>query len=146
MQWTSEQVEYWEELRPYVDTALLPFYLYRREIPLPRQFARMAALTNVALAIEQRLRGRVLQFPLSYQGGEQNVFFLPPGFPIYIVLRFAGDDLRFDYERETSVVHTLSVWEEDVTDPLRFAAAVDVLYEAITEIWRTKQEAVQENR
>jgi len=146
MQWTSEQVQQWEELRPYVDTALLPLYLYRRELPVPRQFARMTALANVSLALEQRLRGRVLQLPLSYQGDGQNVFFLPPGFPIYVILRFAGDEWRYEYEREASEVHTLSVWEEDVSDPLRFLAVVDVLAEAISEVWQRKQETAQKDR
>ncbi|MBO8162981.1 MAG: DUF2487 family protein [Brevibacillus sp.] len=142
MQWRSEQVNNWEELRPYVDTALLPLYLYRQELSVPQHVNRMTALANAASGIEQRLRGRVLQFPLAYQGEGNNLFALPTGFPVYIILRYAGDEWQLQYERESAVVHTLSVWEEDLTDPLRFEVAVQVLYEAVTDIWR----AMRENR
>ncbi|UFJ42760.1 DUF2487 family protein [Brevibacillus humidisoli] len=137
MQWTSEQLNNWEELRSYVDTALLPLYLYRQELAVPRHVERMTALANAALAVEQRLKGRVLQLPLTYQGEGRNVFFLPAGFPVYVILRFAGDEWIYEYDRDASVVHTLSVWEEDLADPLRFQAAVDVLHEAIIESWRS---------
>jgi hypothetical protein len=139
MQWNIQDLSNWEELRAYVDTALLPLYLYRPDQPVTEHVMRMTYLANVAASIEQRLKGRVLLFPLSYQVGDEPVpLQLPKGFSHYVLLQFSGDRLRAANVAGTSTL-SLTVGDEDLTSTLRFEVTVDVLYREILRQWQQPQ-------
>lgn len=138
MQWNLQELNDWEELRPYVDTALFPLYFYEPERDLTQHVLRMTYLMNIASAIEQRLRGRMLLFPLSYQAGEgDRKYPLPDRFPIYFVLQFSGQNLRGIHE--TAEVYHLTVGNEDLDSAVRFEVTVDVLYQEILKLWSSSQ-------
>lgn len=137
MQWTLTELENWEELREFVDTALLPLYLYRNEFAIPMHVKRMRYLMALAGVIEQKLKGRVLLFPLAYQGGgewtESNI---PESFPFTFVLRFSGDNWLLKTESSSETVHYLTVGDEDLDSQVRFEITADVCYQQILKIWR----------
>lgn len=137
MQWTLNELENWEELREFVDTALLPLYLYRKDFAIPDHVRRMQYLMALASLIEQKLKGRVLLFPLAYQGGEDWMeSALPESFPFTFVLRFSGDNWLLKTESSTEIVHYLTVGDEDLDSQVRFEITADVCYQQILKIWR----------
>ncbi|EJL40898.1 hypothetical protein BAG01nite_00540 [Brevibacillus agri] len=138
MQWNVNEFENWEELRPYVDTALLPLYLYRDGIEVKEHVLRMNYLLNVAAGIEQRLKGRILLFPLSYRfAWEEQEQKTPPGFAFSVGLHFSGDKIRLGDQGEASTL-MLPVGEEDLDSSLRFEVTVDVLTKEIIRLWQQK--------
>jgi hypothetical protein len=139
MQWNLQELENWEELQAFVDTALLPLYLYRPGVPVDQHVLRMTYLLNVASAIEQRLRGRVLLFPVSYQVGDQPVpQQLPVGFTHCVILQFSGDHIRVTSDPTQSSPLYLTVGDEDLSSSLRFEVTVDVLYQEILRLWQQR--------
>ncbi len=140
MQWNLNEMSNWEELRAFVDTALLPLYLYRPGVPVDQHVLRMTYLGNVAAAIEQRLKGRVLMFPVSYQiGSEPVVQKLPDGFAHTVLIQFSGDYIRMAQESPEPSLLYLTVGDEDLESSLRFEVTVDVLYQEILRLWRQRQ-------
>lgn len=135
MQWNIHELENWEELRSFVDTALLPLYLYRPEKTVTDHVLRTTYLVNVAAAIEQRLKGRVLLFPLICQmGAEQSAQRTPERFAYKILLHFHGD--RIQTAKEERGVLLLPVGEEDLDSAIRFEVTVDVLYKEVIRYWQ----------
>ncbi|QQE72738.1 DUF2487 family protein [Brevibacillus composti] len=135
MQWNLQEMEKWEELQPYVDTALLPLYLYRTEMELPKQVLRMSYLMNLGAAIEQKLKGRVLLFPLCYQLGEAaRPQQFPKEFKHCVCLQFPGEQLKVEAENVT----VLTVGEEDLESALRFEVTADIFSQEIIRIWQGK--------
>jgi len=135
MQWTMEQVQNWEELREYVDTALLPLYLLTGDKPIPAHVERMTYLMNIAAAVEQKLRGRVLLFPLHYQAEEgEAAIRLPEGFKHYMLLQF--DDYQWTLTNQPGHIRKLYIGAEDLQSSVRFAVTADVLQEAIIKEWQ----------
>ena len=140
MQWNPREFEQWEELRPFVDTALLPLYLFRADFGMADHVLRMNYLLNVAAGIERRLKGRVLLFPLAYQfSNEWNTEPRPPGFAHCVLLCFAGDRVHLPLKRGDALV--LTVGEEDLESSLRFEVTVDVLYKEVIRQWQRDQES-----
>lgn len=138
MQWNVSEFENWEELRPYVDTALLPLYLYRDGIDIKDHVLRMNYLLNVAAGIEQRLKGRILLFPLSYRfAAEEQEQMTPPDFAFTVALHFSGDNIRFGDQKGAGTL-MLPVGEEDLDSSLRFEVTVDVLSKEIIRLWQKK--------
>jgi len=141
MQWDMQELEKWEELQAFVDTALLPLYLYRPDEPIDRHVWRMTYLMQVAAAIEQRLRGRVLLFPLAYHVGETPVpQQMPRGFAHYAAIQFAGDRIPLKSDGAQSHPLYLTVGDEDLTSSLRFEVTVDVLYQEILRKWQSSRQ------
>ncbi|GAB1531162.1 MULTISPECIES: DUF2487 family protein [Brevibacillus] len=139
MQWNLNDFENWEELRSFVDTALLPLYLYSSDRKVEEHVVRMNYLLNVAAGIEQRLKGRVLLFPLSYQiGVEQVEQRTPAEFPYKVLLYFRGEKIQVKERAEEGVL-TLLVGDEDLESSLRFEVTVDVLYKEVIKLWQTGQ-------
>lgn len=139
MQWNINELENWEELRVYVDTALLPLYLYRQDQPMTDQVWRMNYLWNVAVAIEQRLKGRMLLFPLHYHfGSEQSAQQTPEGFENCVILHFQGEPIRLAQTQGAARVLMLPVGDEDLDSSLRFEVTVDVLYKEVIRHWQKK--------
>lgn len=137
MQWNINEIENWEELRSFVDTALLPLYLYRAGTGVPDHVLRMNYLMNVAAAIEQKLRGRVLLFPLGYRIGEEMLAqATPEGFAHSVILHFRGDRIQLADGGDSVLM--LSVGEEDLESSLRFEVTVDVLYKEVIRHWQQK--------
>jgi hypothetical protein len=135
MQWNVQELENWEELRTYVDTALLPLYLYRPEKPVNEHVQRMSYLVQVAASIEQRLKGRVLLFPICYQIGDEPLAQrLPAGFAHYVLLQFSGE--RLDARVDEGRLLRLTVGDEDLDSALRFEVTVDVLSREIIRLWQ----------
>ncbi|USG63491.1 YpiF family protein [Brevibacillus ruminantium] len=135
MQWNVQEMEKWEELRPFVDTALLPLYLYRPELEVQEHVLRMTYLMNLAASIEQKLKGRVLLFPVCYKfASEPGVQGLPDGFVHRICLHFQGDQIS---EKQQNV-HHLTVGDEELDSALRFDVTVDILAKEIIRIWQAK--------
>lgn len=135
MQWNINEFENWEELRSFVDTALLPLYMYRSGFDVTDHVLRTSYLLNVAAAIEQRLKGRVLLFPLSYQITEEHpAQRMPEGFAHRVLLHFRGDRIRLA-EGEAGVL-VLPVGEEDLDSSIRFEVTVDVLYKEVIRHWQ----------
>jgi|GEM_PF-650836 len=140
MQWNPKEFERWEELRQFVDTALLPLYLFRPDLEMADHVLRMNYLLNVAAGIERRLRGRVLLFPLLYHfSNEWNTEVMPPGFAHRVLLCFAGDRIHLPQSGERLLV--LTVGEEDLDSSLRFDVTVDVLYKEVIRQWQQEQKA-----
>ncbi|MGG1659673.1 DUF2487 family protein [Brevibacillus sp. NRS-1366] len=139
MQWNMNEFENWEELRSFVDTALLPLYLYRSGFSVEEHVLRTNYLLNVAAAIEQRLKGRILLFPLSYQfAEEQPAQRTPEDFAYKVLLHFRGDRIRPAEEGGGGVI-TLPVGEEDLDFSLRFEVTIDVLYKEVIRLWQKKR-------
>ncbi|MEJ8544844.1 DUF2487 family protein [Brevibacillus borstelensis] len=135
MQWNIQEMEKWEELQPYVDTALLPLYLYRPELKLADHVVRMSYLMNVAASIEQKLKGRVLLFPLCYQfGNEPAAQQFSESFEHCILLQFSGDGIKLVGPQ----ARMLTVGDEDLDSPLRFEVTVDILTREIIRMWQEK--------
>lgn len=138
MQWNVNEFENWEELRPYVDTALLPLYLYKDGIGVEEHVLRMNYLLNIAAGIEQRLKGRVLLFPLSYQFAEAGQGQkTPQDFAFSVGLHFSQDKIRLDEQGQEGCL-MLPVGEEDLDSALRFEVTVDVLVQEIIRLWQRK--------
>ncbi|KZE55487.1 hypothetical protein AV540_05385 [Brevibacillus parabrevis] len=138
MQWNVNEFENWEELRPYVDTALLPLYLYKDGIGVQEHVLRMNYLLNIAAGIEQRLKGRVLLFPLSYQFAEaSHGQKTPRDFAFSVGLHFSQDKIRLDEQGQEGCL-MLPVGEEDLDSALRFEVTVDVLVQEIIRLWQRK--------
>ncbi|MFD2371747.1 DUF2487 family protein [Brevibacillus sp. GCM10020057] len=140
MQWNVAETENWEEMRVFVDTALLPIYLYRSGVSVSEHVLRMNYLLNVAAAIEQKLKGRVLLFPVSYHfADEQPAQPIPDGFDFCVLLHFRSDRVR-SVEAETGRnVWMLPVGDEELESALRFEVTVDVLYKEIIRFWQTNR-------
>lgn len=139
MQWNVAETENWEELRSFVDTALLPIYLYRAGVPVSAHVLRMNYLLNVAAAIEQKLKGRVLLFPVSYHfADEQPAQRIPEGFGFCVLLHFRGDRVSTAPAGEGARVWTLPVGDEDLESTIRFEVTVDVLYKEMIRFWQTR--------
>ncbi|MFF0826778.1 DUF2487 family protein [Brevibacillus sp. NPDC003359] len=137
MQWNLNDFENWEELRSFVDTALLPLYLYSSDRKVEEHVVRTNYLLNVAAGIEQRLKGRVLLFPLSYQIAEEELEQRTPAeFPYKVVLHFRGEQIQLKERAEEGVL-TLLVGDEDLESSLRFEVTVDVLYKEVIKMWQT---------
>lgn len=137
MQWTVNDLHNWEELRELVDTALLPLYLYRPSLSLPMHAKRMQYLMELAVAIEQKLKGRTLLFPLAYQKWEEWVESeLPETLPFTFALRFSGDNWLVKGDRVDSIVSYLTVSDEDLDSRVRFEVTVDVCYRQIIKQWQ----------
>lgn len=137
MQWTIQDLHNWEELRELVDTALLPLYLYRSSLALPMQVKRMQYLAELAVAIEQKLKGRILLFPLAYRKWDEQVESeLPETLPYNVVLRFSGDYWAVTGEQPESLVTYLTVSDEDLDSRVRFEVTVDVCYQQIIKFWQ----------
>ncbi|MGG4494585.1 DUF2487 family protein [Brevibacillus reuszeri] len=140
MQWNMNEFENWEELRTYVDTALLPLYLYRSGFSVDEHVLRMNYLLNVAAAIEQKLKGRILLFPTSYQFvEEQPAQKLPESFCFHILLHFRGDRILLAEGMENGVL-ILPVGDEDLDSAIRFEVTVDVLYKEVIRLWQQKRD------
>ncbi len=138
MQWNVSEIENWEELRSFVDTALLPIYLYREGMDVNEHVLRMNYLLNVAAGIEQKLKGRVLLFPVSYHfAEEQHAQQTPNGFAYKVLLHFRDDRVRA-VEEEDGQVLNLSVGDEDLESSLRFEVTVDILYKEIIRHWQAR--------
>ncbi|MFI8713103.1 DUF2487 family protein [Brevibacillus brevis] len=139
MQWNLNDFQNWEELRSFVDTALLPLYLYSSDRKVEEHVVRMNYLLNVAAGIEQRLKGRVLLFPLSYHIGEEQLELRTPAeFPYKVLLYFRGEKIQVKERAEEGVL-TLLVGDEDLESSLRFEVTVDVLYKEVIKLWQTGQ-------
>jgi len=139
MQWNVNETENWEEMRSFVDTALLPIYLYRSGASVSEHVLRMNYLLNVAASIEQKLKGRVLLFPVSYHfAAEQNAQQTPEGFDFCVLLHFRSDRVRAAEAEGQSHRLTLSVGDEDLESTLRFEVTVDVLSKEIIRFWQGK--------
>ncbi|MFY0543082.1 DUF2487 family protein [Brevibacillus sp. H7] len=139
MQWNMTELCKWEELREFVDTALLPLYLFRPGVNVDQHANRMTYLVNVASAIEQRLKGRVLLFPLCYQIGSVPVVQrLPEGFSHYVLLQFSGDHISCAQDQPSPLY--LAVGDEDLDSALRFEVTVDVLYQEILRMWQQRKD------
>ncbi|MGO0061031.1 DUF2487 family protein [Brevibacillus fluminis] len=137
MQWIWDDVEKWEELRPYVDTALLPSYYYDENVDIPEHVKRMGYLMKLAVAVEQRLKGRVLLYPLAYQTGEKGgVWKVPGSFRYYFILRFTGHSLLPEATDAEAKVEILTVGDEDLESSVRFDITVDVLCQTILKNWQ----------
>ncbi|CAM5791719.1 DUF2487 family protein [Brevibacillus borstelensis] len=135
MQWNIQEMEKWEELQPFVDTALLPLYLYRPDTKLVDHVMRTSYLLNVAASIEQKLKGRVLLFPLCYQFGHEPIpQQFPAGFQHCILLQFSGDDIKLLGQE----ARRLTVGDEDLDSPLRFEVTVDILTQEVIRMWQEK--------
>lgn len=142
MQWRTEALHNWEELRLYYDTALFPVYLYQTSIPIPEHARKMNYLANMAQAIEERVKGRVLLFPLSYQFGEQTdtVVQLPEDFSHYILLQYSGHHVKGKRLPEKKAeIHYFTIGTEDLQSSVRFDVTVDVLTKEIYEIWQKRK-------
>lgn len=138
MQWNTREFEQWEELRPFVDTALLPLYLFRPDSELSHHVLRMNYLLNVAAGIEQRLKGRVLLFPLAYEFGDQwKSAHITADFAHHVLLCFDRDKAQLTEEDKNALV--LAVGDEDLESALRFEVTVDVLYKEVIRHWQRKQ-------
>jgi hypothetical protein len=112
--------------------------LFRPDKELPDHVLRMNYLLNIAAGIEQRLRGRVLLFPLAYQFGDQwSGSTLPPGFSHHVILCFDHDRVQLDTTSKNVLV--LTVGEEDLDSALRFEVTVEVLYKEIIRQWQREQ-------
>lgn len=140
MQWRMDELQNWEEMRLYYDTALLPLYLYRPSIDIPSHVERMTYLLNVAAAIEQKLKGRILLFPLSYQIGEQAVRqLLPNKFRHYILLQYSGQHVKASLpEGESGEIHPFTIGDEDLASQVRFEVTVDVLTNEVLKAWKNQ--------
>ncbi len=140
MQWTIEEVQNWEELRTFVDTALLPLYLYQPTVEVPEHVKKMTYLMKMASAIEQRLRGRLLLLPMTYQVGEERVEqATPPGFAFYFALRFSGQPLQLVTNGTESAIEYLTISDEDLDSEVRYTITVDILYQTILKTWQKHQ-------
>ncbi|MDF2679860.1 MAG: hypothetical protein K0R47_1050 [Brevibacillus sp.] len=139
MQWNVNEIENWEELRSFVDTALLPIYLYRGGKEVSEHVLRMNYLLNVAAAIEQKLKGRVLLYPVIYHFAEEQLTQqTPSGFACNVLLHFRSDRVRVAELGTEGSVLTLPVGEEDLESSLRFEVTVDVLYKEIIRHWQQR--------
>lgn len=140
MQWRTDELHNWEEMRLYYDTALLPLYLYRPSLAIPAHAERMTYLLNMAAAIEQRLKGRILLFPLSYQIAEQGYeFLLPDRFQHYILLQFSGHHVKGMLRpEEKGMIHPFIIGDEDLASPVRFEVTVDVLVQEVLRAWKNQ--------
>ncbi|MED1950894.1 DUF2487 family protein [Brevibacillus centrosporus] len=139
MQWNVNELENWEELRSFVDTALLPIYLYREGKEVSEHAWRMNYLLNVAAAIEQKLKGRVLLYPVSYHFAEEQLAQqTPEGFSFCVLLHFRGDRIRAVEPEQKSNLLMLPVGDEDLESSLRFEVTVDVLYKEIIRHWQQR--------
>jgi len=139
MQWNLEELHNWDDLRPYVDCALLPQYLYKNELAIQEHVLRMTYLMNLAIAVEQKLKGRILLFPLSYQveaKEERERLLLPDGFSFYFVLRYTGHDWGTPVVSSNAYVQYLTVGDHDLDSEIRFEITVDVLYQEILQSWK----------
>ncbi|CAM3231218.1 MULTISPECIES: DUF2487 family protein [Brevibacillus] len=135
MQWNTNELENWEELRQFVDTALLPLYLYRSHFSVQEHVLRMNYLLNVAAGIEQKLKGRVLLFPMNYHfTDEPLVQKVPEEFTHAVLLHFSSDSFR-PADSHADVL-LLSVGEEELDSALRFEVTVDVLYKEVIRYWQ----------
>lgn len=140
MQWIWDDVENWEELRPYVDTALLPSYYYDEKVDIPEHVVRMGYLMKLAVAVEQRLKGRILLYPLTYQTGEKgNVWRVPGSFRHYFILRFTGHALLPETNEPDANLEILTVGDEDLESTVRFEITVDVLHQTILKNWQNNR-------
>jgi Protein of unknown function (DUF2487) len=134
MQWSANDLENWEELRQFVDTALLPLYLYRSELTVQEHVLRMNYLLNVAAGIEQKLKGRVLLYPMVYHFTNDAISqSVPDGFAHSVIVHFSGDKIR-PAEGQGDIL-MLSVGEEELDSALRFEVTVDVLYKEVIKNW-----------
>ncbi|RNB84963.1 DUF2487 family protein [Brevibacillus panacihumi] len=139
MQWNTNELENWEQLRSDVDTALLPLYLYRSGAQVPDHVLRMNYLLNVAAGIERKLRGRVLLFPMVYQfSDEQMTPRLPEGFAHAVILHFSGDAMKKTEENADALM--LAVGDQELDSALRFEVTVDVLYREVIRHWQRNSE------
>lgn len=139
MQWNLNDFLNWEELRSFVDTALLPLYLYSDDRKVEEHVVRMNYLLNVAAGIEQRLKGRVLLFPLSYQFTEEQLEQKTPGeFSYKVMIHFRGERIQLKDRVEEGIL-TLLVGDEDLESSLRFEVTVDVLYKEVIKLWQSAQ-------
>lgn len=140
MQWIWDDVENWEELRPYVDTALLPSYYYDEDLDIPVHVMRMGYLMKLSVAVEQRLKGRVLLFPLTYQTGEKGSEFRVPGsFGYYFILRFTRHALLPKTVNHETEIEILTVGNEDLESTVRFDITVDVICQTILKKWQSNR-------
>jgi len=140
MQWRMDELHNWEEMRLYYDTALLPLYLYKPSVDIPSHAERMTYLLNVAAAIEQKLKGRILLFPLSYQIREEGFEHqLPSKFRHYILLQFSGHHVKGRLPSgEQGEIHTFTIGDEDLSSPIRFEVTVDVLTQEVLQAWKNQ--------
>lgn len=142
MQWTTAELHNWEELRPYVDSALLPLYLYRPGLPVPEHAERMTYLMALASEVERRLKGRLLLFPLAYQVAEHEAGFrLPEAFRHSFILRFSGDVWHVQAGEGQGRVHYLTVGDEELDSRVRFEVTADVLKQEIVRTWQEQGRA-----
>lgn len=139
MQWNVNELNNWEEMRSFVDTALLPIYLYRADLEVSDHVWRMNYLLNVAAGIEQKLRGRILLYPVNYHfAEEQQTQQIPAGFSHYVLLHFRNEPIRVQEQDQKENLLTLSIGEEDLKSSLRFEVTVDVLYKEIIRHWQQR--------
>jgi hypothetical protein len=99
----------------------------------------MNYLLNVAAAIEQKLKGRVLLYPVIYHFAEEQLTQqTPSGFACNVLLHFRSDRVRVAELGTEGSVLTLPVGEEDLESSLRFEVTVDVLYKEIIRHWQQR--------
>ncbi|RAP27676.1 hypothetical protein C2W64_00825 [Brevibacillus laterosporus] len=142
MQWNVEELQGFEAVRPYYDSAILPHYIFDKKLSIATNAARMGYLSSLAMAVEQRLKGRILLFPLMYQIKEdatgQNEIQLPNEFGYTFILRFSGADVHIPaYPEKNTHVELLTISDEDLESEIRFEITSNVLYQEILQIWQT---------
>ncbi|ATO51220.1 DUF2487 family protein [Brevibacillus laterosporus] len=141
MQWNVEELQGFEAVRPYYDSAILPHYIFDKKLSIATNAARMGYLSSLAMAVEQRLKGRVVLFPLMYQIKEDttgpNEIQLPNEFGYNFILRFSGIDVHIPvYPDSDTHVEFLTISDEDLESEIRFQITSDVLYQEILQIWQ----------
>lgn len=141
MQWTLEELHNWDAIKTYIDSAIIPCYLYKQEVPLQEHVLRMTYLMNLGMEVEKKIKGRVLLFPLHYQLEEQSAqskVVLPDGFSRYYILRFSGHDWNMRPPETDCFAQYLTVSDSELDSKVRFDITVDVLYEEIISSWKHK--------
>ncbi|WP_139489147.1 DUF2487 family protein [Brevibacillus dissolubilis] len=141
MQWNIEALQNWDEVKEYVDTALLVHYIYEEDRPLPEHALRLTYLMSLAGAIEQRLTGRIMMFPAAYHVADEAgkvALHLPQDFAYKLILRFSGHDFTLSAETVQGQVQFLTVGDQDLDSQIRFDITVDVLFKEILHIWQPK--------
>ncbi|WP_232696364.1 DUF2487 family protein [Brevibacillus daliensis] len=140
MQWNAEELQGFEAVRPYYDTALLPHYIYNKRKSLAENAVRMNYISGLALAVEEKLKGRVLLFPLQYQieeeGNDERQITLPGHFAYNVILRFSGQVFSISNSQSDGAVEILTVGDEDLESLVRFEITVEVFYKEILSIWQ----------
>lgn len=141
MQWNVEELQGFEAVRPYYDSAILPHYIFDKKLSIATNATRMGYLSSLAMAVEQRLKGRIVLFPLMYQIKEDaagpNEIQLPNEFDYNFLLRFSGIDVHIPHYQDLDThVEFLTISDEDLESEIRFQITCDVLYQEILQIWQ----------